>query len=140
MDSHIQGPILGGQNLGAVISQRIFPIAYNDRGEANVKLCTVDATQVDPVFVTFDVVVTEPFDAGSTNTLVIGNTSVEDEYYAAGDINESATGSASTKKFFLTEKTTITRKYSQTGTAATAGKAYLIVSLAGSGKGKEISY
>lgn len=65
------------------------------------------------------------FNAATTNVLIVGNASDDDHYAAAGDIDEtSATRQVIPQHFeTLTAEQHIIAKYTQTGTAATAGKA-----------------
>jgi len=65
------------------------------------------------------------FNAGTTNVLVVGTSSDDDAYVAAGDVDESNAGVTivSGKSKSISADTEVFVKYTQTGTAATAGKA-----------------
>jgi len=69
------------------------------------------------------------FDAGTTNVLVVGTSGNDDAYVAAGDVDESSTGLTTLplNHTALTARTQILAKYTQTGTAATAGKAHVCI-------------
>ena len=69
------------------------------------------------------------FDAGTTNVLTVGNSSDDDAYLAAGDVTETATGLTrySGKGVVLSADTELLVQFVETGTAATAGKAQVIV-------------
>lgn len=65
------------------------------------------------------------FNAATTNVLVLGNADDDDAYMAAGDITEGSAG-YNGKFGWLTVGSSdieVEAKYTQTGTAATAGKA-----------------
>lgn len=71
------------------------------------------------------------FNAGSTNVLTVGYGASMNEIIAAADVDESsATYQAVTTPLGLefTEEKDVYVKYTQTGTAATAGKATIILS------------
>lgn len=65
------------------------------------------------------------FNAGSTNVLVVGTSGDDDAYVAAGDVDETSVGVTivSGKSKSVSADTEVFVKYTQTGTAATAGKA-----------------
>lgn len=69
-------------------------------------------------------VVEEAFNAATTNVLVVGTEDDDDAYMAAGDITEGTTGTY-TKQLFneVAKGSEIYVKYTQTGAAATNGKA-----------------
>lgn len=69
------------------------------------------------------------FNAGTTNVLVLGHAAADDAYLAAADVNEAAVGASAAKGPFAAETAarTIQAKYTQTGTAATTGKARVFV-------------
>lgn len=69
--------------------------------------------------------VTEAFNAGTTNVIIVGDADDDDEFIAAGDLNEAATGvtafAAGVPVRYAAEKE-IRVKYSYTGTAPTTGR------------------
>jgi hypothetical protein len=81
-----------------------------------------------------DVNVTTVFNAGTTNVLTVGtNTTTSNNIIAAGDVDEasaaltknvSPTGAALVP---LATDLDVYVKYTQTGTAATTGKAYIVI-------------
>ena len=69
--------------------------------------------------------VTEVFNAGTTNVLVVGTAADDDFYVAAGDVDESAAGMTQVLRGAgqVAAATEVLVKYTQSGTAATTGKA-----------------
>ena len=69
------------------------------------------------------------FNAGTTNVLVVGTAGTADELVAAADVNEAATGGTWVAKNIaaLAAATEYLAKFTQTGTAATTGKARVTV-------------
>lgn len=78
-------------------------------------------------------VVDTAFDAGTTNVLTVGTTTTNaDELLGSGDITEGTAGIYNKMLFVETAKDTkIVAKYTQTGTAATAGKARIYLETVG---------
>lgn len=78
--------------------------------------------------------VLEAFDAGTTNVLVLGTAGNDDAYLAAGDVAEGTPGASAAKGPFAAEAAAavLNVKFTQTGTAATAGsaRAYALISSA----------
>lgn len=72
------------------------------------------------------------FNAGTTNVLIVGHAADDDAYLAAADVNEAAAGASAAKGPFAAETAarTIQAKYTQTGTAASAGRARVFVEYA----------
>lgn len=69
-------------------------------------------------------VVKTAFDAGTTNVLIVGTKDDDDAILAAADITEGTAGTYTKQEFLALEKgDKIYAKYTQTGTAATAGLA-----------------
>lgn len=132
MDSHIQGPVDGGSSHGATISRRGFLVT---KTTTTKELVTIDASPEKPVLVELRVAITEAFNATLTNVLTVGTEADTDLYLAAADVDETAVGVSASKSFLLTARTTLAAQYVQTGTAATTGKAYVIVELSGMGNG-----
>lgn len=73
-------------------------------------------------------VVDEAFNAGTTNVLIVGTEDDDDALMASGDITEGTTGAYS-KQTFLTMDAgdEVYVKFTETGTAATTGKASIYV-------------
>lgn len=81
------------------------------------------------VITAVEVLVNTAFNAGTTNVLIVGTAADDDAYLAAGDVNEAATGYTryTAKGGMVTAETEILVEYTQSGTAATAGDADVIV-------------
>lgn len=84
------------------------------------------------VYIGCDVIVSEAFNAASTNVLVVGTDAEFDNFIAAGTVNEAATGltASALGAAEVTADTVVKAKYTQTGTAATAGKAIVVLKYA----------
>lgn len=70
------------------------------------------------------------FNAGTTNVIIVGTAADDDEFIAAGDVDETATGTTFSDRsagLVFTADTAVYVKYSQTGTAATTGEADVVV-------------
>lgn len=71
------------------------------------------------------------FNAGTTNVLTVGTSSGSNaDIVAAGDVDETATGTTQVTRgagLSLTSDTPIYAKYTQTGTAATTGAAEIVI-------------
>ena len=69
------------------------------------------------------------FNGGTTNVLTVGVTGTQEKYLAAADIAEGTPGASAAKGPYAAEAAAVTVKafYSQTGTAATTGKARIFV-------------
>lgn len=103
-------------------------VKYNDTGVATgVELITLPAN----IIVTKAVaVVGTAFNAATTNVLTVGTNSDINDLLGADDVTEGTKGAYSANKFAkFTSATKVKAKYTQTGTAATAGEAeiYLFV-------------
>lgn len=119
-------------NLGACgVEQMIYAgsVKYNDTGiDEGIVVCDLP----DNIVVTKAVaVVTTAFNAGTTNVLTVGTNSDCDDLLGSGDITEgTAAAYAGGNKFVkLDAGGKVKAKFTQTGTAATAGAAdiYLFV-------------
>lgn len=77
-------------------------------------------------------VVTTAFNAGTTNVLTVGTNSTSyNDIFASADITEGSTGSQKAPvagQLSLSAVTDVYAKYTQTGTAATAGSAIIVIS------------
>lgn len=112
-----------------------FAVNYNDTGVSSgvVKGTLPSGAQLLDIIVN----VTTAFNAGTTNVLTLGSTSTATQYVAAGDLDETATGAvriAPTAAWGSASKMAsdldLYVKYAQTGTAATAGAATIVVCFA----------
>ena len=67
------------------------------------------------------------FNATTTNVLVVGSAADDDAYAAAGDVDEASATyqTVSGKRAEFTADTEVFAKYTQTGTAASTGKAHI---------------
>ena len=95
--------------------------------DKGVELCELPAGIVVTKAVA---VVTEAFDAGTTNVLTVGANDDVNDIMGSGDITEGTKGAYLVNKFAQYDAAaTIKAKYTQTGTDATAGAAdiYLFV-------------
>lgn len=118
--------------------QRTRPYDHANAGApslAEAEILFSDAVQ-DIVAVPEGAVVTrvwaqvlEVFNASLTNVLVVGHAAVNDAYMAAADINEAAVGVSAARGPFAAEAVarTIQARFTQTGTAATTGRARVFV-------------
>lgn len=81
------------------------------------------------IIVATRVAVITVFNAGTTNVLVVGTAGTADELAAAGDVNEAAAGLTTLAKDIaaLAADTEYLAKYTQTGGAATTGKARVTI-------------
>lgn len=112
--------------LDSVInSTKLHRVSYNDAtvsSGANV-IFDIDATALKPVLVRFDFVVEEAFNAGTTNVVTVGsNTTTSNNVLAAADLDETVLGASFSRVVLIAARTKFYSKYTQTGTAATAGK------------------
>lgn len=70
------------------------------------------------------------FNAATTNVIIVGTSDDDDEFIEAADVDESTAGttfSARSAGLVMTSDTPVYVKYSQTGTAASAGEADVVV-------------
>lgn len=80
--------------------------------------------------------VTEAFDAGTTNVLIVGTATDDDALVAAGGVDETAVAVTSVAPATLagavapSADTDIYVEFTQSGTAATAGAAWVVVEYA----------
>lgn len=106
-------------------------VNYNDTGiSSGVSMGVIPAGSV---IIDVVIVVTTAFNAATTNNLLVGTTAAGNDIVATAD---SAAGSTGLKRLasatigttaYRSSDQTIYVAYTQTGTAATAGKAYVIV-------------
>lgn len=121
------------ENLqGNVSATKEFTVNYNTAGIATgSNLCKVQASVAKPVLLEISAQVVTAFNAGTTNVLTLGDSadSGNDNYLTSSDITEGTPGfyPAAPVRVRLEADTTITARYTQTGTAATTGKARFII-------------
>ena len=74
--------------------------------------------------------VTTAFNAGTTNVVIVGTAADDDVYVAAGDVAEGSTGATTVTRALGNKPsadTPVYVQYDETGTAATAGSADIIL-------------
>lgn len=99
-------------------------VNFNDTGIASAFV--VAKVPANSIIIGGNCVVRTAFNAGTTNVLTFGTSATATELWGAGDITEGTPGpyvlpAASVQ--LVTSDTSIYAKYTQTGTAATTGKA-----------------
>jgi hypothetical protein len=109
-----------------------FAVNYNDTG-----ISSGVGKQYLPagaIIVGTDVYISAAFNAGTTNVLTVGtNTTTDNNIIASGDVDETATGLTQNVKPTgtalgpLSADAQVFAKFAQTGTAASAGKAYVVI-------------
>lgn len=97
-------------------------IAFDVLTPFTVQISTIPA---GAIVTHVDVVISEAFDAGTTNVFLVGTSTDPDHYVDAGDIDETlvSTASIADKGEQVTADTDVYITYTQTGGAATAGAA-----------------
>lgn len=116
-------------DLGVCGVEQLFfagKVAYNDTDvSTGVELCKVPSK----VIITRAVaVVKTAFNAGTTNVLTIGTNDDVDNLMGSSDITEGTKGAYSKDGFVEAAKDTkIKAKFTQTGTAASAGEAEIFL-------------
>jgi hypothetical protein len=117
-------------NTGWVLMAQSANVVYAASG-TETEICTLPAnSQIYQIAVD----VTTAFDAGTTNTLDLGDGSTADQYADARDISSAARVLATSDVSQIgnlidigTSDVTVTATYTQTGSAATAGAATVTV-------------
>jgi hypothetical protein len=107
-----------------------FSVNYNDAG-----ISTGVAKQYLPagaILIGTDVIVTATFNAQTTNVLTVGvNGTTANNVVGSADVNEASAqifqNISASATLPLTADSQVYAKYTQTGTAATQGKAYVII-------------
>lgn len=105
-------------------------IAYNTPGVATADTVKVGTIPSGTTLLGCLVNITTAFNAATTNVIIVGNASDDDAYVAAGDVTEGSTGATLVTRAMgnkPSSDTTIYVQYDQTGTAATAGAADIII-------------
>ncbi len=102
-------------------------IAYNTTGIASG--VSMGAVPAGAVIMGVHVQVTAAFNAGTTNVLIVGSAADDDAYMAAGDVAEGSTGSTlyTGKGAHVSANTEVFVKFTESGTAASAGAAKVMV-------------
>src|SRR5687768_8885359 len=103
-------------------------IAYNTTGIGSANTVLVGVLPAGAMVLDIVVRVSTAFNAATTNVIIAGTAADDDALVAAADVTEGAIGSARVTTglgLIYTADTPIYVKYSQTGTAATAGAATL---------------
>lgn len=139
MFTHQKGPFRGNRKYGVPVVGT-FEVNYNTSGiSSGIKVGEIEVKENRPVHVKVWLWIVTAFNAGTTNVLTIGTDSTANQWLAAGDFDEGVTGhrpvsedpalieQPTHKEFLLTSTTEIWIKFTQTGTAASAGKAYFFV-------------
>lgn len=123
----------GRQTQYQMVHTLRITVNYNDAGIASG--VGKQWLPAGAILVGTDVMIDTVFNAATTNVLTLGTNgpSTYDNIVAAADVNEGATGLTQNVKPTgtalgkLSAAAQVYAKYTQSGTAATTGKAYLIV-------------
>lgn len=131
---HIQIPSVKPILYGSVAGLLFFTVNFNDTGIASgVKKFTLQASVDKPLLLEFSAEVITAFNAVTTNVLTVGSDTTANQFLAAADITEGTPGfypaSNANKLYRITANTDIYVKYTQTGTAATTGKANIYINV-----------
>lgn len=111
---------------GTVGTLKAIEINFNTIGAAaGLKLFSIRASVNNPVLVKFMTEVVTGFNALTTNVLTFGTNATATQIYGAADITEGTVGFGVPKYVRYTANTDIFAKYTQSGTAATAGRAII---------------
>ena len=117
-------------NVGSVVMSQTDTIAFGDTTDKSLSIVIPANSQI----VDIKIFVTEAFDAGTTNTMdigIVGNSDLYVDNAAVGTAGDAALGvTALTQNWsdIGTSDVKLAAKYIQTGTAATAGAARIVVS------------
>jgi hypothetical protein len=113
-----------------------FTVNFNDPGIAGAGGAPKQTLPKGAILIGTDVNVVTPFNAATTNVLIVGSQTagaINSDVVAAADVTETAAGLTQNIKptgnmlVPLANDTQIFAQFTQTGTAATAGKAIVIV-------------
>jgi hypothetical protein len=117
-------------NVGYVVMSQSDSIAYTDSTDKSLSIVVPANSQI----VDIKILVTEPFDAGTTNTMdigIVGNSDLYVDNAAVGTAGDAALGDTALVANWTDIGTTDVKfaaKYIASGTAATQGAARIIVS------------
>lgn len=121
------------QRVGCVPVVHTFSVAYNTTGiSSGIKVpgLKVKASTTKPVLIRVDVRVGTAFNAATTNVLTLGTSTTATEIVSSSGITEgTASFQANVGALKVTADTDIYVKYTQTGTAASAGAADFFITL-----------
>lgn len=105
-------------------------VAYNTPNIGTANMVQIGTLPSGCVLSHAIVSVTTAFNAATTNVLIVGTSSDDDAFVAAGDVNEGAVGGAFVTRpagVAVTAETPVYVKFTETGTAATAGAADVVL-------------
>jgi hypothetical protein len=108
-------------------------VAFNTPGIASANTVEVGTLPQGAQVLATSIAVTTAFNAGSTNVLVVGIDTDDDALVAAGGVDETAVGVTRVVPATLAGKVApssneiVYARYTQTGTAASAGAATIVV-------------
>ena len=117
-------------NVGSVVMSQTDTIAFGNTTDKSLSIVIPANSQI----VDIKIFVTEAFDAGTTNTMdigIVGNSDLYVDDAAVGTAGDAALGvTALTQNWsdIGTSDVKLAAKYIQTGSAATAGAARIVVS------------
>lgn len=128
------------RDLGFGIAQSITKtVAYNTTGIGTSDTVYLGSLPSGAQILACVVRVTAAFNAATTNVLTVGTSSGSDaDIVAAGDVDETATGTTlvySGCDLAISADTPVYVKYTQTGTAATAGAAVITLTYVSTANG-----
>lgn len=133
MDTHIQGRTLETNSLGAIPALRGFELDYKT---TTAVVCTIDASETDPVLLEIWPTVTTAFNAGTTNVIsVINQKGVTLLTFS----DPTTIGIQSYNNFLVQTQTLLNISYTHTGTSPTQGQGLLMVRVSGLGKGVNLN-
>lgn len=110
MRGHARGPFGTNSNLRVQNVMQLTPAA-------GTKSVFVAASPTDPVLIRFAPWVNQAT-SGGTNTVIIGNSAVDNAYYTSGQITPGSTGASTEKVFRLEANTNIIAKLTSSAVAA----------------------
>lgn len=114
-------------------------VVYNTLGVGTADTVKVGTLPSGSQCIECIVRVTTAFNAATTNVLTVGTSSGSNaDIVAASDVNEAATGTtivATCAGLTISADTPIYAKYTQTGTAATAGSCQVTITYVATGNG-----
>lgn len=114
-----------------VVQAIVATVNYNTPGIGTTDTVKVGALPAGAVILEATVQVKTAFNAASTNVLTVGTSSGSDaDIISAGDVDEGQTGSYTSAigaDLTFSSDTAVYAKYTQSGTAATAGQAVVVI-------------
>ena len=117
-------------NVGSVVMSQTDTIAFGNTTDKSLSIVIPANSQI----VDIKIFVTEAFDAGTTNTMdigIVGNSDLYVDDAAVGTAGDAALGATALTQNWSdigTSDVKLAAKYIQTGSAATAGAARIVVS------------